>query len=187
MVLSVSELVLRSAARLFAQKGFFDTTMKEIALHAGVAVGSIYNYYSSKEALLDALYAHELVERRSLIGRLSSAGLSAGEQLEEFVNDHFQRLQANPDLAKVLVSERRAAELNCPSSREFRQMLVGFLSGLVDAGERDDAAAIAMLAAGALEAATTMAQTQTDQRSAQSFADTARCYRSFCIRGMPLK
>ncbi|MBI5062888.1 MAG: TetR/AcrR family transcriptional regulator [Desulfatitalea sp.] len=45
------ERLLREAARLFAERGFNQTDVAELASRAGVAKGSIYNYFDSKEDL----------------------------------------------------------------------------------------------------------------------------------------
>jgi AcrR family transcriptional regulator len=45
------ERLLREAARLFAERGFNQTDVAELASRAGVAKGSIYNYFESKEEL----------------------------------------------------------------------------------------------------------------------------------------
>lgn len=47
--------ILEAALQLFASKGFNDTTMDDIALSAGVAKGTIYLYFESKERILLAL------------------------------------------------------------------------------------------------------------------------------------
>ncbi len=49
--------ILDAAAGLFARQGFHKTTTKQIAAEAGVAEGTIYNYFSSKEDLLLTLAA----------------------------------------------------------------------------------------------------------------------------------
>jgi TetR/AcrR family fatty acid metabolism transcriptional regulator len=48
--------ILEAAARVFAEKGFHATTVKDVALAAGVAPGSIYNYFEGKTALLLGLF-----------------------------------------------------------------------------------------------------------------------------------
>lgn len=49
--------ILAVALELFRQRGFDQTTMREIATEAGVALGSAYYYFASKEALVMAFYA----------------------------------------------------------------------------------------------------------------------------------
>lgn len=44
--------ILDAAAHVFAEKGFHPTTIKDIARHAGIADGTIYNYFENKTALL---------------------------------------------------------------------------------------------------------------------------------------
>ncbi|MCU0466223.1 MAG: TetR/AcrR family transcriptional regulator [Anaerolineae bacterium] len=48
--------ILDSAAVVFAAKGFHPTTIRDIAKHAGIADGTIYNYFESKPALLLAVF-----------------------------------------------------------------------------------------------------------------------------------
>lgn len=48
--------ILTAALDLFRQRGFDQTTMREIAAEAGVALGSAYYYFASKEALVMAFY-----------------------------------------------------------------------------------------------------------------------------------
>lgn len=52
------EAVLNSTLALVRKHGFHGTPMSQIAKHAGVAAGTIYHYFDSKEALIIALYIH---------------------------------------------------------------------------------------------------------------------------------
>lgn len=50
------QAILDAALELFVAKGFFGTTVPEVALKANVGSGTIYRYFASKEALVNALY-----------------------------------------------------------------------------------------------------------------------------------
>src|SRR5512135_1666347 len=50
------ECILSAALELFADKGFHGTAVPEIAQKAGVAAGTIYRYFTSKEAIVNAVY-----------------------------------------------------------------------------------------------------------------------------------
>lgn len=50
------DLILDAAAKVFAEKGFHPTTIKDIAKTAGIADGTIYNYFENKTALLLAIF-----------------------------------------------------------------------------------------------------------------------------------
>ena len=51
------ERILDTALRLFHQRGWRDTTMRAVAAEAGVSLGNAYYYFSSKESLIQAIYA----------------------------------------------------------------------------------------------------------------------------------
>src|SRR3712207_2850430 len=48
--------ILDAAATTFSKKGFHSTTVKDVALEAGIASGTIYNYFSNKTALLLGIF-----------------------------------------------------------------------------------------------------------------------------------
>jgi len=50
------ERILRSALKMFHDRGFDSTTMREIATRAGVATGAAYYYFDSKDAIVLAFY-----------------------------------------------------------------------------------------------------------------------------------
>lgn len=51
--------IVRAAEKLFARKGYSDVAMEDVAARAGLAVGTIYNYFPSKSALLLAIVRRE--------------------------------------------------------------------------------------------------------------------------------
>src|SRR5574338_630271 len=53
------EAIMQAALDLFVERGFFGTAVPEIADRAGVGAGTIYRYFESKEALVNALYRRE--------------------------------------------------------------------------------------------------------------------------------
>ena len=48
--------LIEAAIDLFAKEGFWNTPTSRIAKHAGVATGTLFNYFESKDALIDAVY-----------------------------------------------------------------------------------------------------------------------------------
>src|SRR5277367_3755196 len=51
--------ILKAAEKLFARKGYTEVAMEDVAARAGLAVGTIYNYFPSKSALLLAIVRRE--------------------------------------------------------------------------------------------------------------------------------
>jgi len=50
--------ILDGALHCFVERGYYGTTIPEIAARAKIAAGTIYHYFDSKEALVNALYRH---------------------------------------------------------------------------------------------------------------------------------
>jgi AcrR family transcriptional regulator len=61
------EKILEAAVRLFREQGFDETTMREVAAKAGVALGLTYHYYPSKEAVVMAYYDRVQGEHRRVV------------------------------------------------------------------------------------------------------------------------
>lgn len=53
------EAIVEAALALFVERGFYGTAVPEIADRAGVGAGTIYRYFESKEALVNAIYRHQ--------------------------------------------------------------------------------------------------------------------------------
>ena len=53
------EAILDAALELFVERGFYGTAVPEIADKAGVGAGTIYRYFDSKEALVNAIYRQQ--------------------------------------------------------------------------------------------------------------------------------
>jgi AcrR family transcriptional regulator len=61
------EAIMTAALELFVERGFFGTAVPEIADRAGVGAGTIYRYFESKEALVNAIYR----EQKLLFGHVA--------------------------------------------------------------------------------------------------------------------
>ena len=56
------EVILEAAAHILATKGYAAFTTNRVAEHAGVSIGSLYQYFPNKQSLLIALHARHLAE-----------------------------------------------------------------------------------------------------------------------------
>lgn len=80
--------ILQAAHHLFIECGFHGTSMRQIAQAAGIALGGIYNHFSSKEDIFTAVF----LERHPYLGVLPLMNSAQGETVEEFVRDAAQRM-----------------------------------------------------------------------------------------------
>ena len=100
------QLIRQAAIRVFAREGFHRARMETIAHEAGVAVGTIYNYFESKRDVLLAVFEAEFEEQISFFERLRESGLSIPEQIVQILQGHFSLLREKAELAQVLLQER---------------------------------------------------------------------------------
>ncbi len=101
------DLILRAATRVFAQNGFFQSQVADVARVAGVAAGTVYLYFKSKDDILVAIFERSM---REVIaeGRAAVSGVSdPAERLRRIAHLHLGRLGRDKHLAVVFQVELR--------------------------------------------------------------------------------
>lgn len=96
------EKICRVALVLFAEKGVDQTTTRDISLGAGIAEGTIYRHYDSKEALIWEIF---LKNYQSLAGRIDEIGQEEktfAEQLRQIVSEFCLLFDQDPELFRFL-------------------------------------------------------------------------------------
>ncbi len=119
------DLIRDAAIRVFARKGYHATRAEEIAEEAGIAVGTIYNYFESKAQILLSIFEWEFEEEVGFYESLAKRGMSVQERFREILRAHFARLAESRDLAVVLVRERYngSGEIGEAMAKMQRKML----------------------------------------------------------------
>jgi AcrR family transcriptional regulator len=100
--------IVEAAMRLWAEKGFAATRLDDVAAEAGVAKGTIYLYFASKEALFEAALRQTLVATmESASGQAEGFGGSTRELLALFFGLVHRQLEDSGAvvLMKVLIGE----------------------------------------------------------------------------------
>jgi AcrR family transcriptional regulator len=80
--------ISQAAYRLFVERGFHGTSMRQVAQEAGIALGGIYNHFSSKEEIFQAV----LLERHPFFHFIPALKTARGETIEEIVQDAARRM-----------------------------------------------------------------------------------------------
>lgn len=99
--------ILQAAVEVFAQQGFAAARTRDIAARAGIAEGTIYLYFDSKDELLLTAFREAVEEFSASIGRLLRDDRPLVERLSDFIASQFERIEADPALATVLLFESR--------------------------------------------------------------------------------
>ncbi len=153
------QAILDGAVKMFAEKGFFNTTVAEIARAAGVADGTMYLYFKSKDELLPAIFDEKMEELCTQVREAIDDAPNATEALRRACIIHLQAVEANPLVATVLIVELRQSSafvhaVEKPRLSEYLDLLGGIVRNGQDRGEfRADAhpAAVKRALFGALD------------------------------------
>ena len=103
------ESILRAAIKVFAGKGYFNSKVADIAREAGVADGTVYLYFKSKDEVLHSIFDRAMEEFISE-GKRELEGLDDPiPRLRRISELHLERLGADRDLAVVFQVELRGS------------------------------------------------------------------------------
>jgi len=101
------DAILRAATDVFAERGFFNAQVADVAHAAGVAAGTVYLYFRSKDDLLVSIFERTMRECLTQ-GRASAAATrDPRERLRRFAQLHLAHLGRDRNLAVVFQVELR--------------------------------------------------------------------------------
>lgn len=112
------EDILNAALELFAERGFYGTSVADIAERAKVGAGTIYRYFQDKDALVNSLY--QLWKREMMAAILTDlpTDLPARQIFHQLWNRMAQFARSNPEALIFLETHHHAAYLD-QTSREL--------------------------------------------------------------------
>ena len=99
------EFILRSAARIFADKSYHSTSMRDISRATGVSLAGLYHYCKSKEELLFLIQDHCFGRVLERLEQRTKGIDDRFEKLRIFIDNHLSFFAANMAEMKVLSHE----------------------------------------------------------------------------------
>jgi TetR/AcrR family fatty acid metabolism transcriptional regulator len=103
------EAILRAAISVFAHNGYFNSKVADIAREAGVADGTVYLYFKSKEEILHSIFDRGVDEALEAARKQIELISDPREKLRQIAMLHLERLGADRDLAVVFQVELRGS------------------------------------------------------------------------------
>ncbi|MCR8645684.1 TetR/AcrR family transcriptional regulator [Paenibacillus sp. N1-5-1-14] len=97
----IHEKLLVKGKDLFTQYGFFKTSIDDIIQACGIAKGTFYSYYSSKEELFYSVLRKEEEVKNLVISRIMCESLPPKELLIRFFETSFKTIEENPFLLSL--------------------------------------------------------------------------------------
>jgi AcrR family transcriptional regulator len=151
--------ILDATARVLCTTGYDRASTNRVAMAAGVSVGSLYQYFPSKEALVAALVERHREQMMSLVKRkldeVATAPLAMG--IEAMIDAMFAAHEVDPKLHKVLIEQvPRVGRLEklVDMDREIEAILAAYLALRVGELRRPDVAAAAFVLVNVVESVT---------------------------------
>ena len=148
------EVIRQAAIKVFAEQGFHNTTTDKVAREAGVAVGTIYNYFQNKADVLEYIFEVEYQKRKTFYENLEHENLSSVEKLRSIMEKHFTEVKENPELIKIILEERQHTSLGYTRRPALRNFFEEIIIDGINRGElrEADPEALSMMLFGAIEA-----------------------------------
>lgn len=98
------ERVLRAALELGSAGGYDDVQMREVAATAGVALGTIYRYFSSKDHLLAAAMVEWVQDLERRVGQRPPKGDTVAERVIDVLGRASRAMEKEPKLSEAVVT-----------------------------------------------------------------------------------
>jgi AcrR family transcriptional regulator len=160
--------LLDAAAAVFAEKGYEAATMTEIAERAGAAIGSLYQFFPSKEALAEALFDRFAERWAASFARVEelAPGRSARELADLFI-DHKLK-QGTDRHAAIALSTAVAGivERRKPLGDKLRERIASILRIGNPALGQEEAAAAAIIVNQVMKMVPALAAAEDDRAAA---------------------
>ncbi len=109
--------IMKTALNLFAQNGFYTTTIADIAKEMEMSVGNMYNYFHSKESLAKELLIYTSKIFGDEIKKINDMNVSTEEKIKEIVKLYFNMAKEEPELVdyfmRVYLSNKEIFSNGC--------------------------------------------------------------------------
>lgn len=99
--------ITEAAIEVFAEKGFSQARVSDVARRAGVADGTIYLYFKSKDDLLLSVFEQKMDELRAGLLDALKGCADPVEEIRRFARYHFEQVRSHRAAAEVLQLELR--------------------------------------------------------------------------------
>src|SRR5712691_13281022 len=102
--------IIEAAVRGFARTGYYYSRVSDIAREAGLAAGTIYLYFKTKDDILVTLFRDKMADFVDTVRKAIAVEPDAASKVRRLVSLHFRILEDNPDLAEVVQVELRQGQ-----------------------------------------------------------------------------
>ncbi|MFN8588184.1 MAG: TetR/AcrR family transcriptional regulator [Candidatus Eisenbacteria bacterium] len=150
--------LLAAGRRWFGEAGLYESRIEDMTKFAGVAKGTLYGYFPSKESLIEAVVQQAFSDLSEAVVPATLAGRNSSLRVQACIEAHFRFFEREPELLRILHQVRGLLKFNRPEGRPLRGHLERYLEALAASiagprGDRQKALQLARLAFGAASGA----------------------------------
>lgn len=130
--------IFHQVVQIFSKKGFYETSMREIADAAGLGKSTLYDYFKTKDEILIYFFEDQLRDMTQEAQKIALQNLSADERLRQITEKYLESLQANKSLFLKLMQETQRLKLE--SQKQVQAKRYGYqdlVRALIDEGIRE--------------------------------------------------
>jgi len=139
------ELIMQKALELFASKGFYSTTIPDIALSLKMSVGNIYNYFKSKDILAKEIIKYISIYLGNKLKDINEKDISTQEKTRQIVEVYFGVALLKPEMIdyflRIYLSNREVFQDGCEGMicvNEFVTEIMIYFEEGVECGDLRD-------------------------------------------------
>lgn len=124
----VRRRILKAAVDEFSEKGYHAATIDSIALRAGIAKGTVYRYFKTKQALFTALKEKALEDFDRMARENLEGEHDALKIIDTVINLYLEFFEANSAFFRVIIQEQQ--DFGSEFAEKFINQLIAILPGL---------------------------------------------------------
>jgi TetR/AcrR family fatty acid metabolism transcriptional regulator len=129
---------LEAATKIFAEQGFFQSTVAQIAKEAGVADGTIYLYFKGKDDILVQFFDYKIKQVFARFRQEVDKADNAVDKLRNLIRGHLDEFQRDRNMAILYQSEtHQRARLTEDQIREMSNMYLDIVTEIVEQGQQE--------------------------------------------------
>lgn len=129
--------ILQVTEKLFAEKGFDGTSIRDISKEAKINIAMVSYYFGSKEKLLEALILYRTADLKVKLENIFEAELSSLDKIEKYIDLYIQKINSNKELYQILhfevSSNKRTMDLK--SFTEVKKGNLATLTKIIEEGQ----------------------------------------------------
>lgn len=130
--------IIAAALKVFAKKGFSEARAEDVAAQAGIAKGTLYLYFDSKEAIYEAALKHAMTALAAAVSARVGAAATAEERIRAWVGARIDFWGGQGDLYRMILTlgrEKKHRRQTAALLRESVESFTGVLRESIEAGD----------------------------------------------------